>query len=303
MNRMLNYPPRIAVAAVALVAALTQTATQSGAQEHLDPAARPQFEVASVRSAANDETGGHASSLLREVMRNRRRPGQIPMAGPDRIRLEDWPLLDLIAAAYSVRATQVSGPAWLSDQGFDIEAKVPDGTPKEELNAMLQSLLEERFSLKVHRDTKTGQGFALIVGKDGPRLKPALPPPVPGQGLTREDQRAQVEQKLQASMAAQRKRAQEILATCPGGFETISWGSITTEDLAAQLVRLVEAPVIDETALTGKYSATIETCKNADAPGGTVFDAIEELGLKLEPRKVTVKTVVVDRVSKTPTPN
>ena len=76
------------------------------------------------------------------------------MTGPNRVRLQNWALLDLIAAAYSVRATQVSGPAWLSDQVFDIEAKVPDGTPKDELNAMLQSLLEERFGLKVHRNTK-----------------------------------------------------------------------------------------------------------------------------------------------------
>src|ERR1035441_9308403 len=135
------------------------------------PPVRPQFEVASVRPAAKDES--RAADLLREVMRNRRTPGMIPMTAPDRVHLENWTLLDLVAAAYSVRATQVSGPDWLSDQGFDIEAKVPDGTPKQELNAMLQSLLEERFGLKVHRATKTGQGFALMVGKDGPKLKPA----------------------------------------------------------------------------------------------------------------------------------
>jgi uncharacterized protein (TIGR03435 family) len=61
--------------------------------------------------------------------------------------------------------------------------------------------------------------------------------------------------------------------------------------------------VVDETGLTGKYSVTIETWKNTDVPGGTVFDAVEKLGLKLEPRKVTVETVVVDQVSKTPTAN
>src|ERR1022692_4547541 len=116
------------------------------------PPARPQFEVASVKPAANDETGGGRFPTMREMMRNGRSPGLIPMTDPGRIRLKDWTLLDLIAAAYSVRATQVSGPAWLSDQGFDIEAKVPEGIPKEELNAMLQSLLEERFGASRYGD-------------------------------------------------------------------------------------------------------------------------------------------------------
>jgi uncharacterized protein (TIGR03435 family) len=235
-------------------------------------------------------------------MRNRRRPGEIPMTGPDRVQLENWPLLDLIAAAYSVRATQVSGPDWLSDQGFDIEAKLPDGTPKEELNAMLQSLLEERFGLKVHRATKTGQGFALTVGKNGPKLKPAEPRPAPVEGLTQEERMAQLQQKMQTNAAAERKQMEEKAAAV-GAFDTQSWGSITMEELAARLVRFAGAPVVDETGLTGNYKVTIETSANADVPGGTVFDAVEKLGLKLESRKVTVETVVVDRVSKTPTPN
>jgi uncharacterized protein (TIGR03435 family) len=268
------------------------------------PPARPQFEVASVKPA-NDETGVGRIPMMREMMRNGRPTGMIPMTDPGRIRLENWALLDLIAAAYSVRATQVSGSAWLSDQGFDIEAKVPDGTPKEALNAMLQSLLEERFGLKVHRDTQTRQGFALVVGKNGPRLKPAVPPPAPTQGLTEEEQRAQTKQQAQAGMAAMMKRIQENRerGTPLGELSTASWDSITTEELASRLVPFAEAPVVDQTGLTGKYSVTIETWKNADLPGGTVFDAVEKLGLKLEPRKVTVETVVVDRVSKTPTAN
>jgi uncharacterized protein (TIGR03435 family) len=199
----------------------------------------------------------------------------------------------------------VSGPAWLSDQSFDIEAKVPDGAPKEELNAMLQSLLEERFGLKVHRDPQTKQGFALVVGKNGPKLKPAEPPPAPEPGLTEEEQKAKQRQQAQANMAAMMKRMQENRenGVSLGGQSSANFPSVTTEELASGLVRFAEAPVVDETGLTGKYSVTIETWKNADVPGGTVFDAVEKLGLKLEPRKVTVETVVVDQVSKTPTAN
>ncbi len=207
-----------------------------------------------------------------------------------------------------MRAIQISGPDWLSDQGFDIEATVPDGRPPAELNAMLQSLLEERFGLKAHRATKTGKGFALTVAKDGPRLTLASPPPVPVEGLSDEERKTQLQQNTEANMAAMaatRKRMREPSedGTLPRSVSFVSWHSITTGELAAQLERLTEAPVIDETGLTGKYSVTLETSKNAEGPGTSVFDAVGKLGLKLEPRKVTTETVIVDQVSKSPTPN
>jgi uncharacterized protein (TIGR03435 family) len=266
------------------------------------PPSKPQFEVASVKPSANDLTRGGRFPMFREMIRNQGQPGLITMTGPDRVHLQNLTLLDLIAAAYSVRTAQVSGPDWLSDQGFDIEARLPDGAPKEQVNAMLQSLLEERFGLKVHRAAQIAQGFALVVGKDGPRLKPAAPPPALDPGLTGEERMAQLKAKMQADMAASAKRRQES-DTPPGPSSTQSWSSITTEELAAHLVRFAGAPVVDETNLTGEYSVTIKTWESAELPGGTVFDAVEKLGLKLEPRKVTVDTVFVDEVSKTPTAN
>jgi len=284
----------------AVFATVALTCTNLHAQT---PPSRPQFEVASVKPAANDQTGIGLPPMAREMQRDRRPPGAIPMTGPDRVGFKDWSLLDVIAAAYSVRATQVSGPAWLSNQDFDIEAKVPDGTAKGELNAMLQSLLEERFGLKVHRGTTTGQGFALVVGKDGPKLTLAAPPVAPDPGLSDEDRMAQLKQKAQANSAAEMKRMRERESDNPGGSSYVGWSSITAEELATHLGRLAHAPVVDETGLTGKYSVRIETWTNPDVPGGTVFDAVEKLGLKLEPRKVTVETVVVDQISKTPTAN
>ncbi len=62
-------------------------------------------------------------------------------------------------------------------------------------------------------------------------------------------------------------------------------------------------PVIDETGTTGNYAVTIATWTNADVPGGIIMDAVEKLGLKLQPRKVSVETVVVDQVSREPTAN
>src|SRR5215471_4014385 len=87
------------------------------------------------------------------------------------------------------------------------------------------------------------------------------------------------------------------------GLRGDRWSSITTERLATILVRYTEAPVVDVTGLTGKYSVSIETWKNPDVPGGTIFDAVEKLGLELEARKITVDKIIVDQVSKTPTAN
>lgn len=260
-------------------------------------AALPQFEVASIKPTATAQTG--MSSMSREIMRDRPKAGMIPMAGPDRVRIRNWALLDLIAVAYGVRTTQVSGPDWLGDQGFDVDATVAQGAPKEQLDGMLQSLLEERFGLKAHRATQTAQGFALVVGKDGAKLKPGEPtPPAPNQQLTAEERQAAMQQKLQANL----KRLQERSAAL-GASSSQSWVSVTMADLAAQLYRFAGAPVVDETGLSGKYSVKIETWANPDVPGGTIFDAVEKLGLKLQPQKVAVDRIVVDQVAKMPTAN
>lgn len=226
------------------------------------------------------------------------------MPGPDRVLLKDWALLDLIAAAYSVRATQISGPNWLSDQCFDLEAKVPSDTPKEDLNAMLRTLLEERFGLKAHRAPKTGSAFALIVGKDGPKLKAAEPLPPPWQELTDEQRKTQLQQLVQQRKAIMQQGMEEYKRTGCMSAGGRSLSSTTISELASVLIPLVEAPVIDETGLTGKYSATLQLSKCTDGSETTIFDAVEKLGLKLVPRKsVTVETLVIDHVLKAPTAN
>lgn len=264
--------------------------------------ARPQFEVASVKPVPNGQLDdSDVDQALRKALRNTMRTGKIPMANPDRVELQHWSLLDLIAAAYRVRVSQVSGPDWLSDANFDIAAKVPVGAPKEELNAMLQSLLEERFALRVHRITEPKRGYALTVAKGGPRLKPAEPPLDSSRELTDEEKKKQAMNGLAAI-----SRQMQIAANQdhPAAGMTIrSWSSITLEELAHRLDEFTEAPVADQTGLTGNYAVTIEISNRPDGFGNTIFDAVEKLGLKLEPRRVLIEIVTVDRVSRNPTPN
>jgi uncharacterized protein (TIGR03435 family) len=89
-------------------------------------------------------------------------------------------LKELIANAYNVKAYQITGPAWLATERFDIMAKLPEGASKDDAPKMLQALLAERFKLAAHRDTQERPVLALVVGKDGPKLKesPATSAPI-----------------------------------------------------------------------------------------------------------------------------
>ncbi len=91
-------------------------------------------------------------------------------------------LADLIRIAYRVKAYQVQGPDWMSQQRFEIQAKIPEGAAEDKVPEMLQALLAERFKLVIHRDRKELPVYALIVGKNGPKLtlaseKPDAPLP------------------------------------------------------------------------------------------------------------------------------
>ena len=89
--------------------------------------------------------------------------------------------------AYDVKPYQVSGPDWLDTERYDIAAKVPAGATKEQVNAMWQSLLAERFGVTLHHESKEFQVEELVIGRGGHKLKesaedPAAPlPPGPPQ--------------------------------------------------------------------------------------------------------------------------
>lgn len=132
--------------------------------------AAPSFEVATAKPAAPLDMQKLAAQI---------QAGQMPRLGPhveaDRASYTYMTLKSLIALAYKVKEYQVSGPEWLGSERFDIEAKLPDGASKDDAPAMLQSLLAERFKLATHRDTSEHKVLALVVGKNGPKLKESPP--------------------------------------------------------------------------------------------------------------------------------
>src|SRR5688572_29724926 len=166
----------------------------------------PAFEVASIK---RNETGSQNSNSAR-------------VAG-DRYRAENVTLVSLLRAAYAVQEFQIAGqPNWAAVDRFDIDAKMEAGANPRDWPAMVQRLLAERFKLVVHRESRQGSIYTLVVASSGARLTPAEPS----------------------------KRAS------PGGDFSASptqiiGSGVSMAELATRLSRSIGVTVIDGTGLTG----------------------------------------------------
>ncbi|HTS64160.1 MAG TPA: TIGR03435 family protein [Candidatus Acidoferrales bacterium] len=257
----------------------------------------PAFEVASIKPAAPMEQG-------------KMRIGFGGDAG--RINYTNVTLKDVIARAYGVKPFQVSGPSWMESERYDITAKIPDGVPGSKVPEMLQSLLIERFKMTVRKENKEQSIYALVIGRNGPKLK-ASEDGAPGPAMVGPDG-AKVNAPKGAMMVDGTGRIQANGATMSG--------------FADMLSRLMDRPVIDMTGLDGKYDLTLEVAmedligmkrmaggmpaahaggEGGPAPEGnpraSMFSAVQQLGLKLDPRKAPVDLIVVESAEKVATEN
>jgi uncharacterized protein (TIGR03435 family) len=200
----------------------------------------------------------------------------------------------LLAGAFSLKLYQISGPSWMDTERYDITARAPDGTTTETVRKMMQTLLIERFGMKIHREDQVRPVYVLEVAKGGFKLKPA------------ED--------------ADPASADRTRFSTNGHMEAKTLGS-----LANMLSAFMDRPVLDRTGLTGLYNISLDVSpedlagfqrlKSArhelDDSGATpvedqtnsVFSALKDLGLRLSARKMPVETLVVDHAEKIPTEN
>ncbi len=88
-----------------------------------------------------------------------------------KISFESTTLKDLIQRAYGVAGFQIAGPAWLSEERYDVVAEVASPIDQKQIGPMLQTLLAERFQLALHRETRVGPLYRLVLGKAGPKLR------------------------------------------------------------------------------------------------------------------------------------
>jgi uncharacterized protein (TIGR03435 family) len=268
-----------------------------------------------------------------------------------RVDIGAMSLSDLIRTAYKVKPYQISGPAWVAVDRYDIMAKLPDGASKDQVPEMLQTLLAERFKLTIHRDNKDHNVYALVVGKGGLKLQPSppdtvVPPPDPDAKGGKETKNAgttintadgpmniKTDNKGSTTLTG---GATGNLKVTPGADGSIRYefSKMSLAMLADTLSQLVDRPVVDMTDLKGNYQASLDipmaelqkiaraaglgipggapggdssgsSPANAasDPSGGAIFDSVQKLGLKLEPRKAPIEVIVVDHLEKTPSEN
>jgi uncharacterized protein (TIGR03435 family) len=211
-------------------------------------------------------------------------PGMIAVdTDPGMVRYSNVTLQTLIGVAYRFDSRLiVGGPAWLDRELYEVSAKLPPGTPKARVPAMLQSLLAERFKLALHRETKEERVYFLVIGKNGPKLKKATPP---------DDSDTQ---QIRGEHLPMQMLPDRIIG------HAVPLGSLT-----GALAHPAGYQVVDHTGLAGLFDINLKwTPENSKNAGPDLFLAIQEqLGLKLEPGKGPVETLVIDRAERIPTEN
>jgi uncharacterized protein (TIGR03435 family) len=267
----------------------------------------PRFEVASVRPS--QPTGTERVDIGVHV-------------DGAQVRIVSLPMRDYIARAYRMKLYQVTGPDWLTSERYDVNAKLPAGSTPEQIPEMLQSLLEERFQIKLHREKKDLPVYALIIGKAPLKIQESVIDPA-----------APVATKGTSNVTASGSAAGVSVDLGNGSYYTFSNGKfevkkVTMEMLARQLERYVDRPIVDMTGLKGTYDLSfavtqedyqtmlIHAAVNAgmmlppqvlqlldNSSIASLMDGLQQLGLKLDARKAPLDMLVVDQLSKTPTEN
>lgn len=325
-----------------MAAGLLLAAAAFGQTPGQTPAPTLAFEVASVKPAGPLDPAKMMSGQMRIGMN----------VDAARVDIGSLSLSDLISIAFRVKPYQISGPNWLGGERFSIQAKLPEGATKEQVPEMLQALLVERFKLAFHREDKEQAIYALVVGKNGSKLKES-PPDVSGAagaplpagdspaaassvgmafGTGKEQVRMSGRPDSKGGMVVQGgPNGTMRMSMGPGGTMRMETEKMTMAAFVQMLSRFLDRPVVDMTDLKGNYQVAVdlsmEDMRNAaksagmaipaaggdpgrmpmdaasDPSGGSIFHSVQELGLKLEPRKSPVGRIVIDHLERTPTEN
>ena len=264
-----------------------------------------EFEVASVHPTPPSQEHGMSLALKLDA---------------SQVRVIALPLRDIVAAAYRLKPYQISGPDWITTTPFDISAKMPAGTTIRQVPDMLQSLLVERFGLTFHREKKELPVYALIVGKGPLKLRAHAT-----------DGETAASDRLTWSLSGNPTGVSNAVGD--GSSYSFAGGKfegkkLTVTALATELERYSPRPIVDMTQVTGAFDPTFTVTPEAygqllgraainsgmvmppqmriqieNAEFNALPEAVEQLGLKLESRRMPIDMLIVDEVRKTPTEN
>ena len=274
----------IAVTTPILFGLLNATPTRAESQAGSTATKLPVFEVASIKANKSGE------------------PNVRLFLTPNGFSATNAPLGEVIRLAYQVQEFQMSGgPPWIDSERYDIEAKV-DSSATEQLGQldqdqrrfMLRPLLEDRFQLRVHQETKELPIYALVIAKNGPKLHEAKPNDTYPNGIKDPDGVGRP----------------GLMRMGPGGLTTQGLPMATIVKLLSQQLGRT---IVDKTGLMGNYDVKLrwtpdngpastmgpDSKPTPDTSGPSIFTAIQEqLGLKLESQKGPVEVLVIDRVAR-----
>jgi uncharacterized protein (TIGR03435 family) len=339
-SKKVQFPRRevvlaaVGVTAIAMLVLFGFPGGGQAAAQSPQTAVAPSPATGSAQSAPMSAVPTSASFEVATIKPNRSGDWRVMMGfRPGMFRATGMWVRQLIALAYNLRDFQVTGgPSWIDSERYDIQAKEPDSVAsemhklsqdqrKELSRSMLQSLLADRFKLKLRHERKELPAYALVVAKGGPKLR-AAEPDTDFKGIKGPEGRVQ------------------------RGKSVFGMGDLTIRDeplsmLARMLSQQLGRPVLDRTGLEGKYDCTLKWTPGEgeemlgmgpggggpepgkgmvgrgpedggpqlasppppDMSGPSIFTAIQEqLGLKLEPTKAPAEILVVEHVER-PTEN
>jgi uncharacterized protein (TIGR03435 family) len=237
---------------IVCVMSLRIAALAVAAQVYSFAAQLPSFEVASVKPV-NPPAGPHVVSLI---------------INHGRLNIEAAELRQIVGQAYALqRIRVVGGPVWADSDQFDIVARAESAdATRDEIRAMLQRLLADRFKLLVHNETKEIAAYSLVLAKGGAKLKTAAPD----------------------------KKSGLTDSVGPNGAQQTVFEASPLKLLVNLLANTLGSPVVDKTGLEGLYDYTFEW----PGAGSSLFSSVAQLGLKLETKKEPVEILVIDHAER-----
>jgi uncharacterized protein (TIGR03435 family) len=274
---------RIGRNTVVTIAIILSSAARTAAQTDV-PAASVAFEAASIKPSASPRDDEPTSMVM---------PGGRYVATNVTLRA-------LVRTAYSLQQVQVvGGPAWVDSERFDVLATANQNVPavvfRDQFRPLLGALLRERFKLSLHKDVKELPAYALVVARRNGAL---------GSQLHESDQ------ECVASLALRRAgkpvlQSPKGVRPCGGWYAQpghLEGRGVELGRFIETLAPLVDRVVVDRTNLGGLFDwnlqwtpAPLSADASPEAPPSIFTALVEQLGLKLESRKLPVDVLVIDR--------
>jgi uncharacterized protein (TIGR03435 family) len=299
------------------------------------PTAKLAFEVASIKPAGPLDPAAIMSGKAHVGMK----------VDGFRVDIGMFALSDLIRTAYKLKTYELTAPEWMngmSAQRWDIVATMPKGATKDDVPAMLQALLAERFKLEFHKETKEHAAYVLTVAKTGLKMQEAPPDADPAKAEPLAPGESPKPPAGNDNMKMDVKQTGEGATVTMGNSETgpmkmnmtkdgmhLEAGKMPMDGLLEFVAKLANKPIVDQTGLKGKYKVALDVpmselmnmarAMGAPVPGGagagpadaasdpagasTIFQSMKTLGLNLEAKKMPIEILVVDKCEKAPTEN